>query len=411
MYLSTERAERMVRRTFRHIDRDTTDMADAVVTIDPKIYVDSAVAEAERDNLFYRQPMMAAHASEIAESGTFARVALNRTEVILTRKQDGSVGAFVNACRHRGARLVDEESGRRRLFTCKYHGWTYDNAGALKAITFADSFGARPCAELGLIPLPVEERHGFIWIVEDPAASIDVAAFLGPAMDAAMSRLGLDRFHMYKGEVIELPQNWKVMADGLLDGYHVRFLHGKTIAPYVYHNIMTMDLLTDHAIWGTARKRIDEVRGVPPGEVDVNRYLLFGAFVGPNAQLTLHPHHVEFYTIYQHPDGPHKSRVHLRFLTPEKIEAAAQRDVLDKNYDILLKAVMEEDVPVGNTIQANAAMPQIGEIMLGRNEILNQLFHRSYQKAMRGEQLGGAQNAFPYSADDATAPMPVDEAA
>ena len=49
---------------------------------------------------------------------------------------------------------------------------------------------------------------------------------------------------------------------------------------------------------------------------------------------------------------------------------------------------MEEDVPAGNGIQQSAGMPQVKQMLLGRNEVLNQLFHRTYSKLMRGESLG-----------------------
>ena len=42
--------------------------------------------------------------------------------------------AYFNVCRHRGARLCTEESGRsQRAFQCPYHAWTYDFDGKLIA--------------------------------------------------------------------------------------------------------------------------------------------------------------------------------------------------------------------------------------------------------------------------------------
>lgn len=388
-YLTGERAHRMARRTIQHIRANTTDMAETVLSIDPSEFVDQAVADAESTQVFYNHPMVAAHSSEIPTPGAFATLDLNRTNVLLTRKPDGKAAAFVNACRHRGVRLVDEDHGRRKLFTCKYHGWTYDNDGALKAVPFPASFGDLPC-RASLIELPVEERHGFIWVIENPDAKIDVAAYLGEAMDAVMSELNLGSFHFFKGETLDLPQNWKIMLDGLLDSYHVRFLHQKTIAPFVYHNIMTVDTLTDHSFQGTPRKRIDEVLDSPPESIDLTRYMIFSVFLGPNTQLTLHPHHIEYWTMFQHPDGPSKCRTRLRFLTPERVQDEAQREILDKNYSILLGAVLNEDVPAGNSIQASSAMPQVDTALVGRNEVMNQVFHRTYNKLMAGETLGTA---------------------
>ena len=126
---------------------------------------------------------------------------------------------MINACRHRGATVVTEENGKRPAFTCPYHGWSYANDGTLKGISFEESFGLPDCArQRDLVQLPVEERHGFIWIVENPAGTIDVASHLSEAMDGALADYDLGRYHWYRAHTFEFPQNWKIMMDGLIDG-------------------------------------------------------------------------------------------------------------------------------------------------------------------------------------------------
>lgn len=383
MRLSGERNTRIAQRLFQHVRNGTTDLADEVVTFDAAIYTDPDIARLERERIFRTQPMLAAHVSELRAPGQFVRVRLNESDVLLTRKQDGTVGAFLNVCRHRGGTVCDEARGRRRLFTCKYHGWVYGNDGSLRSISFADSFGELPSDDLGLVTLPVEERHGFIWVMEDPRGGIDVASHLGAEMDEALSELGFEDYHFYNSEILTLPQNWKIMADGLLDGYHVKFIHGATISQYVHHNIMVADVLTDHAFTATPRRRIDDILDTPPGSHALwGRYGLFSAYLCPNSQLVIHPHHTEYWTIYQDPDDPHQCRAHLRFLTPTPVENEEQEAIVLKNHRILVSAVLNEDVPAGNGVQASAGMPGIAPLRLGRNEFLNQLFHRNYARLM-----------------------------
>ena len=386
MYLTEERNLAMTQQIFDHVRNKTTDLADHIIAFNPKIYSCPDIAAAERERIFRTQPVMAAHASEIREPGSFVTVQLNSSNVILTRKMDGSVGAFLNVCRHRGAQLVNKERGRRRIFTCRYHGWSYSNDGALRSISFDDTYGTNAaCAKMSLVALPVEERHGFIWVVEDPDGSIDVSRMLGPEMEQALSEFGFGEYSYYRGEVLDLPQNWKVMTDGLLDGYHVKFLHGKTIAPHVYFNVMATNILTNHSLHCTARTRIDDILEDPPGAHPLNRYVIFGVHVCPNSMLVVQPHHAEFWTFYQHPDGPHRSLSHLRFITPEWTDHQEKDEILKKNYEIVVNAVIEEDVPAGNGIQASASMPSAPDMHLGRNEILNQLFHRNYDRLMAGK--------------------------
>ena len=95
--------------------------------------------------------------------------------MLIVRQTDGTLKAFLNVCRHRGSRVTFEECGNKGSFTCPYHAWTYRSDGSLANITNADDFGDVDRTAMGLTELPVEERHGLIWIGLTPATSIDVA--------------------------------------------------------------------------------------------------------------------------------------------------------------------------------------------------------------------------------------------
>jgi nitrite reductase/ring-hydroxylating ferredoxin subunit len=383
MYFSAERNARLAEKLFQHIRETTTDRLDGVLEYDLSIYTCPETAKRERKKIFERAPMMAAHSNQVPRPGSFITLQLNSSNVLITRKQDGSVGAFLNICRHRGTRLSQDCSGQRSRFTCPYHGWTYTNDGTLRGIGFSESFGMPPSEEKNLIALPVEERHGFIWVVEDPQGSIDVKAHLGDGMDAALADYGLDRWHFYKDHVFDFPQNWKVMIDGLIDGYHVQFLHGKTISPYFYPNMMGIEILGRHALWGNPRRKMQELVDSPPSEIPpLDRYAIIGNLFVPNAAMVLHPHHIEFWTIYQNTQDTGACRVHLRYLTPKGDHDERSIEILDKNWKIATDAIINEDVPVGNSIQASSASPHAGTACLGRNEVTNQLFHLAYRDYM-----------------------------
>lgn len=384
MYFTPERNRQLAERLFEHVRNNTTDMTEGLLEYDLSIYSDPDIAVAERAKIFECLPMMALHSSQVPEVNSFATVRLNRTNALVTRQKDGSVKAFVNICRHRGATVVPEESGKKRVFTCPYHGWGYGNDGELKAITFPDTFGDKPCAKRNLISLPVEERHGFIWIVENPEGQIDVATHLGEGMDRALAEYGFGRYHCYRTHTFHFPQNWKVMMDGLIDGYHVQFLHGKTISPYFYPNMLGLQQHGHHALWGNPRRRLQEILDQTPGETPLDRYVIFGNLISPNSSLVLHPHHIEYWTVYQDPKDLGRSYTQLRYLTPQKEQDARGVEVLEKNWKIATSAIINEDVPVGNSIQASAETPHAGKIVLGQNEIVNQIFHRAYSDYMAG---------------------------
>lgn len=394
MYYSPERNARIAAALFRHIEQNSTDRLDGLLEYELSIYSSPEIAQQERERIFQRQPMMAAHASQIAAPGSFITLDLNASPVLLTRKADGSVGAYLNICRHRGTPLSRETHGQRSRFTCPYHGWTYGNDGRLLGIGFAESFGATPAeTERNLVPLPVQERHGFIWITEDPAGSIDVRAHLGAEMDQALAEYGLDRWFHYKTHVFEFAQNWKVMMDGLVDGYHVQFLHGKTISPYFYPNMMAIEILGRHALWGTPRRSMEKILHEQPDETPLDKVAILGNLMNPNAVMVMHPHHIEFWTVYQNPHDPAACRVHLRYLTPQGDHDERSVERLEKNWKIAVDAILNEDVPVGNGIQTSAATPNVGSVCLGRNEVTNQLFHRAWREAMGVDDSNAVPNS------------------
>lgn len=387
MYFTPARNRSLAEALFTHVRNDSTDQADALVEYDLSIFSDPATAQEERTRIFQRLPMMALHSSQVAEPGHFVTVQLNQTNVIVTRQKDGSLKALINACRHRGATLVAEESGKRNLFTCPYHGWSYASDGTLKAISFADTFGMKPCASRNLIELPVEERHGFIWIIENPDARIDVAAHLGKGMDDLLAEYALGGHHCYRQASFTFDQNWKIMMDGLLDGYHVQFVHGATIRPYFYLNMTASQDHGHHGVFATPRRAIDRILDELPGEHPLDRYAVFGNLFSPNSQFILHPHHIEYWTMYQDPANPGRCRVELRYLTPQKDYDERGQEILEKNWKIAVAAIVNEDVPMGDSIQRSAGFPHVGSTMMGLNEVSNQLFHRAYRYYMQEKKV------------------------
>jgi phenylpropionate dioxygenase-like ring-hydroxylating dioxygenase large terminal subunit len=389
MYLSPEHNRQVAEKLFRHIRSDSTDMIDETYEYNLAVYSDPDIAVAERAKIFEHYPMMALHASQLPAPGSYATVKLNRTEALVTRGKDGKIHAFLNMCRHRGATLVTQASGKQGRFSCPYHGWTYTNEGQLIGLTFKSTLGFDlPCPQRNLIELPCEERHGFVWIVENPEGSIDVAAHLGPVMDGVLAGYGLNRQYFYREAMFDFDQNWKIMVDGLTDGYHVQWVHGPTIRPYFYMNIMArVDGTGDHAVTTTPRRKIDEILDTEPGAHDLDPYVVYGNMIFPNVSIQLHPHHAEFWTMYQDVDNPGRSRVHLRFLTPKVADDydAKGRSILDKNWDIAEAAILNEDVPIGDSIQRSANMPNTGTMLLAHNEVINQQFHRSYDRVMAQE--------------------------
>jgi phenylpropionate dioxygenase-like ring-hydroxylating dioxygenase large terminal subunit len=370
-------------RLFDHIANRTTDLDDEVVEIDPRMYTAPGTLAAERERIFARVPVIAAHSSELAMPNDFVTVQLPNNEVLLVRQQDGSVRGFVNVCRHRGARLVPEACGSRRIFSCGYHGWSYDTDGGLRSIALANTFGSVDTSCLGLVEVPTEERHGCVWVVDSAEAEIDVAAWLGP-MDDVLSSYRLDTYTCYRLGTFDEPINWKVLMDAFVDGYHIAATHGGSVAPYFYNNLQTFEQLGQHARVVSARKSIDRIRESEPGSEPIDPHITMGHFIMPNSSFLRQPDHFEHLSFIAHPTDPARCRMTMRILIPEPALSDEVKARWDKNWDILMAVLRDEDLVMNRDLQHAASNRDVPTMVLGRNEMGNQLFHRFLRSMMDG---------------------------
>ena len=95
------------------------------------LYTDARVFEDELERIFYRGWVFIGHESEVPRPGDFLTRVIGRQPVILVRGKDGSFSVLLNRCAHRGSTVCTVEQGNAKVFTCPYHGWTYDLAGSL----------------------------------------------------------------------------------------------------------------------------------------------------------------------------------------------------------------------------------------------------------------------------------------
>ncbi|MFF0816301.1 SRPBCC family protein [Rhodococcus sp. NPDC003318] len=378
--------EERIRRALDHLRNDTTDEFEHLTWFEPEEFTDPAVAKRERDLVFGRVPSIVAHGSEIPKAGDFFTLQLPRNNVIVVRQRDGSVKTLVNLCRHRGAMVEKEEKGRCRLFSCPYHRWSYDTDGSLRTITRDNTFGEAEREKMGLIQLPTEERHGFIWVVDDADADIDVAAWLGPEMDAILSTYDLESKVAVKAEGFDEPVNWKIMQDAFLDGYHIQYAHPNTAAKHIHTNVMAFDDFGRHCRFIALRKSIDRWIEEDPGDRSLAKDVTETHFLLPNSTLLRQPDHFQLLTFRPHPTDPQRSRMEMRLIVPKVEDTELTEEkwtrIWDKNWEILLAVLHAEDFPLLRDSQVSMSSASAGRMVIGRNEVANQVFRRETQKLL-----------------------------
>jgi phenylpropionate dioxygenase-like ring-hydroxylating dioxygenase large terminal subunit len=190
-------------------------------------YRDGAFWELEREWLWPRTWLLAAHADELPEPGSYRLWERTGSRVLVVRGKDGGVRAFHDVCRHRGGALVAEAEGRVRNFTCRFHSWVYDLEGRLVGVPDAGDFRDLDKSCLGLQPLRCERWGGWIFVCQDMEAG-SLADFLGPVRDE-MAQCDPEGLRHVGRHRVPLDCNWKVAMDAFLEVYHLRQIHPGTI--------------------------------------------------------------------------------------------------------------------------------------------------------------------------------------
>ncbi len=385
--ISTDRVR--IDRVLAHLRDGTTDRVEQVREFLPGYYNDSHIAAEERRLVFGRVPTPVIHGSEIPEPGNFVTLQMPRNNVLIVRQGDGRVRAFVNMCRHRGALLANEDSGRCRLFSCGYHRWSYDPDGTLRAITRDEMFGEVDRSKLNLIPLPAIERHGLVWLVDSADATIDVTDWLGPEMDEILGGFGLQQLICRYAEGFDEPVNWKIMMDAFLDGYHIQYAHPNSAAKHVHTNASAFDDYGRHCRFLVPRKSIDRWIDEDPGDLDLTRHTIDTHFIGPNTVLLRQPDHFQMLSFRPHPVDPGMCRMEMRLFVPPVEASAIDADTWtarwEKNWSILLTVLHGEDFPLLREAQRAVVSGDAGGMLLGLNEVANHVFHRELNKLMSQE--------------------------
>lgn len=192
-------------------------------------YRGPAMFAAELERIFYRTWIFLCHESELPTPGDFKSTQIGLRPVLVTRDRDQKLHAHLNVCTHRGATLRREEKGNTRNFTCPYHGWTFNSAGALVCIPdearYPEGFDK---SAKGLKPVPrVASYGGFVFASFNPDVE-PLEDFLGGArhhIDLWLKRAAGGTVRLATSHKYGFDGNWKFQSENVYDGYHVGFVH------------------------------------------------------------------------------------------------------------------------------------------------------------------------------------------
>jgi anthranilate 1,2-dioxygenase large subunit len=169
--------------------------------------------------------------AEIPAPGDFRTTLVGETPVVVTRKDNGEIAAFVNRCAHRGAIVRREAYGNAREHICVYHRWSYAQDGSLTGVPFRRGVGGKggmpedfdPKAN-GLQKLKVQSLRGVVFGTFAPEVET-LADYLGPVMTAHIERLMHKPIRILGYQRQTVFGNWKLYMENVRDSYHGGLLH------------------------------------------------------------------------------------------------------------------------------------------------------------------------------------------
>ncbi len=199
--------------------------------INRRIYGHSEVHEIELERIFGRCWLFIGHESQIPNPGDFVSSYMGEDPILLTRDQEGRIGAFLNNCPHKGRTVCDLDQGNQKLFVCPYHGWGFRSNGELAVVPYMKDayfneidtkrYGLKRCAQ-------VASYRGLIFATWDANAP-PLLEYLGDMawyLDIALNRGPGGTQLIGPPQKFRVKANWKTGAENFISD----FQHAQTVA-------------------------------------------------------------------------------------------------------------------------------------------------------------------------------------
>lgn len=385
----------MRRRLVAHVAAGgTTDHAEGTLENWPSAYTDPERAVRERLLLFQGQPLLAGLSRDVPDPGDCLVFEEVGPSVLIVRGQDGKLRAFLNMCSHRASRLVQpEEQGkcpRRAWITCPFHGWSFDLEGRLVGMPGSEGFDGIDPSSRGLIPMPVEECHGLIFVQASTMSDhLDIPAFLG-RFAPELAQLELDVLVPVRHSLLNANTDWKLALDTYCEGYHFGILHRTTIGKSHFSNVAVFDDFSPHWRIGFAERSLQALVGQPesdwPEPSFTAIYFLFPNTVIVMGELETGDSYLRLFRLFP---GERPGTMSCRISVYASPSVARDKDCAGWAFalDDAVSEITLEDYEVAEQAYRNLLhAPEGYKVIYGRNEPALQAFHRAVAQRI-GEDM------------------------
>jgi phenylpropionate dioxygenase-like ring-hydroxylating dioxygenase large terminal subunit len=313
--------------------------------------------ELEQANIFRRHAVPIGLAAVLPEPGSVVAIEAYGKPLLLTRTRTDEIRVFINACQHKGAKLVEDCAVHKQgRMVCPYHAWTYGLDGKLIGVARADMFEGVMKAERGLKELPSKVWGGVVYAQID-GGPLDVSQ-LHAQIDADFTALGIPDGHVYGRKTFDLKANWKVVLEPFLEGYHVQRLHAASIgalfvdAPSV-SDTFGVNIRQVSGRIGYYPEMLDEDAGANVHKLVTHAYTAF-----PNVVIVTSQYYTSVMILM--PYDVDRTIVHYYMITPGPATTPKAAEVFERSYDLIIKVFAGEDFRAAQISQEglNAGVPE-----------------------------------------------------
>lgn len=224
-------------------------------------YTSETFAAMEGERMWPFAWQIACTVGHVPGPGDFYEYVCGRLSVLVVRGDDGELRAFQNSCPHRGAQICTGTGSGLEELRCPFHRWAWDLDGSLREVPSRKGFGPGFRSEdHGLVPAKVDTWGPLVFVSLDPDA-MPLEEYLGGMWHDA-DWANLDEFHCDAAVVVPMPANWKVVAEGFSEIYHVQGIHPEML--YTIDDVHSPQRLWTHTgvcyqQYGLASPRLRDV--------------------------------------------------------------------------------------------------------------------------------------------------------
>lgn len=374
----------IIKRILGYMDQGTTAMADSPWENDVSAYRCPEHLAAETKALFRERPLLMGLSCDWPKPGDWRTDDLAGVPMLIARGGDGVLRAFLNVCRHRGAKVA-QGTGSGGVFSCPYHAWTYGLDGRLRGIPDERAFEGARANRPGLVALPLAEQDGLVWVLPTPAkdgsGALNISPWLG-GLGPELASYKAGGYHLYAKRLVPETMNWKILVDTFHESYHIGFLHKDSLTSILLSNVADFEPFGPNHRLVFPRKKIDRLRAQPEASWDLmwNSATVYCLF--PNTLFVTQGDHLEVHRVFPAEGRVDRAVMETSFYIPKPVASEDEEQHWKANLDLLMNVVLGEDFPAGRTMQIGFGSGAQTHTVFGRNEPAMIHYHQSLRRAL-----------------------------